>query len=241
MRLPTIQGVIRRRILVNYRVDPEIIKRLIPRRFVPKLHDGFAIAGICLIRLEDIRPAGFPAALGVNSENAAHRIAVRWEDDRAQQREGVFIPRRDTDSKINQLLGGRVFPGEHHAAGFEVNESPGRIEISMKSADGKVMVGLCADVSDRMPESSVFRSVSDASQFFEPGSLGFSATADPGRLDGIELETKEWRVGPLQVDRVSSSFFDDRSAFPEGSVQFDHALLMRNIAHEWHSAGDMYL
>ncbi|HEY2329337.1 MAG TPA: DUF2071 domain-containing protein [Verrucomicrobiae bacterium] len=76
MRLPKIHGIIRRRMLVNFRVDPEIIQRQLPKRFRPKLHNGFAIAGICLIRLEQIRPKYFPSFLGVSSENAAHRIAV---------------------------------------------------------------------------------------------------------------------------------------------------------------------
>ena len=58
MRLPTIAGVIRRRLLLNYRVEPDVLAHQIPAPFVPKLHHGSAIAGICLIRLEAIRPRG---------------------------------------------------------------------------------------------------------------------------------------------------------------------------------------
>ena len=82
MKLPIIQGLIRRRILVNFRVDPAIIQRQLPSRFRPKLHAGSAIAGICLIRLEQIRPKHLPGVLGHSSENAAHRIAVLWDNDR---------------------------------------------------------------------------------------------------------------------------------------------------------------
>jgi hypothetical protein len=74
---------------VNFRVPPEIIQRQLPRPFVPKLHNGHAIAGICLIRLEEIRPKRFPRMLGLSSENAAHRIAVRWEDSTGAH-EGVY-------------------------------------------------------------------------------------------------------------------------------------------------------
>ena len=70
MRLPKVHGVIRRRLLVNFRVPPEIIQRQLPKPFVPKVHNGHAIAGICLIRLEDIRPKRFPRMLGLSSENA---------------------------------------------------------------------------------------------------------------------------------------------------------------------------
>jgi hypothetical protein len=55
MRLPVIEGLIKRRILANYRVDPAVLAPLLPPPFRPKLHAGFAIAGICLIRLDKIR------------------------------------------------------------------------------------------------------------------------------------------------------------------------------------------
>jgi uncharacterized protein YqjF (DUF2071 family) len=88
MKIPVIQGVIARRILVNYRVDPEVLARRLPAPFRPKLIDGVGIAGICLIRLEALRPRLVPARLGLASENAAHRIAVVWEED-GQPHEGV--------------------------------------------------------------------------------------------------------------------------------------------------------
>jgi Uncharacterized conserved protein (COG2071) len=241
MRLPIIEGTIRRRILVNYRVDPAVIQRHLPSRFRPKLYEGRAVAGVCLIRLEHIRPKILPAFIGINSENAAHRIAVLWDDEQGVTREGVFIPRRDTNSEINHLMGGRIFPGEHNKAAFTVQESETEISFSMESRDGEVKVDLAGRISDALPNSSVFPSLSAASSFFEPGSLGYSVTGDAHRLDGIELETKEWRVEPLQLDRVKSSFFADEERFPKGSAEFDHALIMRNIAHEWHSASDLYV
>ena len=89
MQTPALQGIVRRRILVNFRVDPEVIQRQLPPPFHPKLVHGWALAGICLIRLEQLRPIGLPAAVGTSSENAAHRIAVTWTDESGQAREGV--------------------------------------------------------------------------------------------------------------------------------------------------------
>lgn len=40
------------------------------------------------------------------------------------------------------------------------------------------------------------------------------------------------------VTRVQSSFFAVRTRFPEGSIEFDHALVMRDLPHEWHQAED---
>lgn len=239
-RAPEVHGIIRRRLLVNFRVEPEVIQRHLPAPLRPKLHDGHAIAGICLIRLEGIRPKRVPQLLGISSENAAHRIAVVWEDG-GETREGVYIPRRDTSSLLNHLAGGRVFPGEHHRAKFQVIDDGDRIDLHMQAADGNVQVDVAGHVASELPPASVFRTVSDASAFFEPGSLGYSATASGHRLDGIVLRTHSWAVTPLAIERVHSSYFSDESRFPAGSVTFDCALLMRDIAHEWQAADDMYV
>jgi hypothetical protein len=240
IRLPTIQGVIRRRILANFRIDPLVMQRQLPSRFTPKLHKGFAIAGICLIRLEHIRPRFVPEALGLSSENAAHRVAVLWEQE-GVTREGVFISRRDTNSQLNSLLGGRIFPGEHHAAAFNVSESGDEIKLSMESADASVKVDIEGEVADTLPTTSIFSSLPEASSYFEGGALGYSVTAEPDRLDGLKLATKDWRVEPLQVSKVYSSYFSDEEKFPNGAIEFDHALIMRNVTHEWHTADDLYV
>jgi len=76
MKLPIIEGVIKRRILINYQVESEIISGRLPSIFKPKVVKGKSIIGVCLIRLEQIHPKFVPLSLGISSENAAHRIAV---------------------------------------------------------------------------------------------------------------------------------------------------------------------
>lgn len=236
IKLPIIQGIIKRRILVNYRVDKNIIQSILPKQFRPKLHNGKAIAGICLIRLEHIRPHFTPEFVGLSSENAAHRIAVLWENEAGEPQEGVYIPRRDTDSLLNHLAGGTIFPGEHNKADFEVVETENKIDFEMKSDDGKVFVKLEGEISDDFPDTSIFSSLAESSNFFENSSLGYSVKKSGKELDGILLKIKDWKVASLNVNFVESSFYNDENIFPNGSIEFDHALLMQNIAHEWHSA-----
>lgn len=155
MRVPTLQGIIRRRILVNFRAEPDVVQRLIPNGFRPKLHKDKAIVGVCLIRLEHIRPKFVPSFLGINSENAAHRIAVEWDVDGGSC-EGVFIPRRDTDSTINAFVGGTLFPGEHNKADFVVVEDDIGIDFSMSSKDKMIKVVLKGMFANKLPTDSIF-------------------------------------------------------------------------------------
>lgn len=235
MNLPTIQGIIKRRILVNYRAESGTIQRILPAAFRPKLHKGFAIAGICLIGLEHIRPKFTPEFIGISSENAAHRIAIEWEE-KGEMREGVYIPRRDTSSLLNHLTGGTIFPGEHNRAEFVIGETENAIDFVMNSDDNRVSIKLKGWISESFPESSIFGSLEEASGFFEKGSLGYSVKQSGDELDGISLEVKDWKVKPLAVSHITSSFYEDENIFPKGSLAFDHALIMQNVAHEWHSA-----
>lgn len=238
MRIPVIQGVIERRILANYRVDPERIAALLPKPFRPQLIQGYAIAGICLIRLKKVRPKFLPLPIGIGSENAAHRIAVEWDVD-GKLHQGVYIPRRDSSSRLNAIAGGTLFPGEHHLAKFDVIETPHMLSVAAQSKDGKMRVHVSGKVSDELPETSLFPSLGAASEFFAKGSLGYSVTGETGRFDGLELRCATWKVEPLSIEQIKSSFFDDRTLFPEGSIQFDCALLMRDIQHEWHGREDI--
>jgi hypothetical protein len=231
MRYPKIEGLIRRRLLVNFLVDPKFVRRLLPAPFRPQVIGGAAQAGICLIRLERMRPMGLPAAIGFSSENAAHRIAVEWETSGCLH-SGVYIPRRDSDSRITRIAGGRVFPGKHHAAHFEVRDHGGEIAFTMESCDAHTNVELRARPAAAMPSTSTFANLAAASSYYERGSLGYSPAGD--HLDGIRLVTRTWKLQPLEVEYVRSSFFGDVTRFPPGSVEFDSALVMRDIESAWY-------
>lgn len=234
--LPVVTGMIERRILVNFRCHPDALQKVLPAPFRPQLINGWGMAGICLIRLGGLRPNFLPAITGLTSENAAHRIAVEWNDN-GIIREGVFIPRRDSNALFNRLVGGKIFPGMHHAAAFQVSETTDHFALEMRSNDHLAFVCVHGRTADALPSDSIFRSLEEASEFFRRGALGWSARTTENTFDGLELTCAQWRLEPLAVDRVESHFFENREVFPVGSATFDSAFLMRNIPHEWHARG----
>lgn len=237
MKIPTIHGYIDRRILINFTADPDVVSKIIPSPFKPKTYNGRAVVGICLIRLKRIKPKGLPDFIGVNSENGAHRIAVQW-DENGEIKSGVFIPRRDTSLKLNALVGGRVFPGKHYYAKFNVQEANGNYHIDFKSSDDTEIL-IDARETKLFSDKSIFKTLEHASDFFKNGDLGYSPNNN--RFEGLRLKAYKWEVKPLEVSLVKSSFFENETIFPRGSVIFDNALLMTNIEHEWQTEGDKYL
>lgn len=227
-----IRGVIDRRILINYRVKPEALQALLPEPFAPHVTHGWGMAGICLIRLKQLRPAGMPAMIGLTSENAAHRIAVEWLEE-GERRVGVYIPRRDTSSRLNTWAGGRIFPGAHRRAHFQVQENEARFDISMRSDDGEASLHFRGALAQAMPPGSMFGSVADAGAFFEQGSLGYSPSLLQSEYESLELRTEQWRLQPLAMHETRSSYFDDPQRFPPCSVEFDCALIMLDAECAW--------
>jgi hypothetical protein len=233
MKIPTMHGVIDRRILINFKVDNSVMENFLPKPFRAKLVDNKAIVGICLIRLKNIRPKGLPEFIGVSSENGAHRIAVEWEEE-GRTKEGVYIPRRDSSSKLNALVGGRIFPGVHHHAKFTVEEKDKNYSVEFIS-DDRTSLSIKATETNEWNKNSVFSDLDGASSFFQKGAIGYSPDNTGKHFDGLELNTYKWEISPLAVSYVKSSFFENEKIFPKGSVEFDNALLMRNIEHEWKS------
>jgi len=234
MKLPTIHGFIDRRILINFTANAEDVEKILPKPFRPKTYKGKAIVGICLIRLKHIKPKGFPNFLGISSENGAHRIAVEWDED-GQMKEGVFIPRRDTSLRLNTLVGGKLFPGKHHLAKFNVVESNQDYHIDFTSSDN-TNISIDAKEVAQFNSHSIFETLENVSSFFEKGAVGYSPNGN--KFDGLKLATYNWKVKPLAVSNVKSSFFENEEIFPKDSVQFDNALLMTKVEHEWHRVAD---
>ena len=239
MKLPIIEGVIKRRILINYQVEPEIISRHIPSIFKPKVVEGKSIIGVCLIRLEQIHPKFVPLALGISSENAAHRLAVQWNDENGKLCEGVYIFRRDTNSSLNYLLGGRLFPGEHHKAKFNVSDNADRIKFLLQSSDCDVNIRFEAKYTDYLPKSSIFKSVDEISSFFKTGSVGYSP-AQGNCYDGMCLIPHEWNMTPLECNNIELSYFNKVLGVSYKDLQYDSMVIMTDIPHEWHSLKTKY-
>jgi hypothetical protein len=226
----TVDCTIDRRLLLNYRVDPELVAAQLPAGFRPQVISGWAVAGVCLIRLVHTRPSRLPARIGLRSENVAHRFAVEWDED-GEPLAGVYIPRRDTNSSVVAVAGGSIFPGLHHRSRFSVVERAGEIQISVDSFDGEVHLGVDAHPADRL-DSRLFDSVEDAMGFFKRGSVGWSLSSS-GPLDQVRLMSDRWTAKPVTVTRVASSLFDDPGQFPPDRCHFDSTLLMENLEATW--------
>jgi hypothetical protein len=226
-----IRSVVERRLLVNYRVDAEYAARQLPPGFRPQLVHGYAVAGICLLRVGQVRPAVLAGrGWGLSSENAAHRYAVEW-DSESGPTNGVYIARRDSGSVLNVLAGGRLFPGAHGRATFDVTETDTDLSIGFTTADGSIKVDVAGTVQPHSwwDGSELFESVAAATEFFRNGCDGYSP-ARGGGYEGMRLRSDTWQLRPVAMSQALSSVYD---GYPAGAATLDCALVMLNTPARW--------
>lgn len=222
----TIRGRMRRRLLLTYRVDPDVADAILPAPFRPQLVDGSAVAGICLIALTRLRPGWLRPEIGISTENAAHRFAVEWEEN-GSTRTGVYVTERHTSGLLPVLGGGRFFPGMQRRARFDVEEEAARFRVRMRADDASVTADL--RLTDRW-DSTLFPTMQDASDFYRSGAIGWSPRRGGRGAEGLELTASRWTVQAVTPDDVESTFFD---GLPPGAAVFDSALVMRDIPVIW--------
>jgi hypothetical protein len=114
----------------------------------------------------------------------------------------------------------------------EVNRN---YHVDFTSSDN-TSISIDAKESSNFPVNSIFETLENVSDFFEKGAVGYSPNGN--KYEGLKLQAYSWQVRPLDVQNVHSSFYENEEVFPAGSVQFDNALLMTRVEHEWKSMKD---
>jgi hypothetical protein len=219
-------GIMARRLLVNWRVPVSMAERVLPPAVRPKVIAGHAVAGLCWVRLEQLRPVGLPAFAGLASENLAVRIAIEWAGG-----SGAIIFRRDTASRFIASISRHANFGEQHFGTFQAHDEGRETQISASGfEDGQAHHTSVIDSPDAVNASSVFSDVSSADAFFCNCSRGYSAGRKPGTWVGLCLQLHEWNFKPVRLVSARSTLID--SLF-EGTAVLDSAFIMRNLRHTW--------
>jgi uncharacterized protein YqjF (DUF2071 family) len=230
--LRVFEGVVARRLVVNFRVDPEVAAGLVPAPLEPARLGGAAVAGMSLIRLEQIRPRGLAPIVGLAIENMAHWVAVTApvEDGRVS---AFFVLRRDTESRLVATLGGPLFSAAHHLAQFDVDEDERHLRAKVRTDNGAADVEVEVDWGAAFRGTPCFPSLGAAERFFREFERGFTASETGGLLAAVRLRPSPVRLEPVRLVAARCRYFEDPKRFPEGSVTLDGALGMRSIPYEW--------
>lgn len=226
IRMPRFRSMVKHRMLINYRVDAEVARTLVPEGVRPQLVNGSAVAGICHIVQKNLRPSWLGAPVGLRVEGTAHRIAVEWDDETGTHA-GVYIFQRHTPSRFANLFGGFFAPGVHEHA--RITSSVGGDLMTLELGAERFSASAQIAIADEFRSELFGDDLRAASDFFRAGSIGWSPDR-AGNLEAIQIETDAWTVAPTTPLHVASAFYD---ALPPGSATLDCVLVLRDVPFDW--------
>jgi hypothetical protein len=217
------RGVIRRRLLVNAVVDPHEAATRLPLGLRPHATELGTVVGCCMLEIDQVRPAGMPAAAGIRLRAAAHRFSVEWDGPSGEPVVGVYVPVRLTDSRLAAMLGGRAFPGVHRPARIDIVDTADGFTWRVEDAAGEFGIRVAVSVPAADPTTAcdpVGRTCLCAAVGLSPDHRG--------RLEAVRMEPDHQLARLVEITDLHSEFIAGFS-----TAQRAPSFLMQDIAVTW--------
>ena len=148
---------------LNYAVDPEALRAILPPPLEPELFHGRAWVQVLASRLSEMRPQGMPALFGVDFHQVSYRAAVRYVGAHGVRRGGYFV-RSETDHAVMRAVGNALVEFKFHAfegATIALAKKKDTLAFSVDPEDprsiGKTRVVLDTRAGQIAPQSSLWR------------------------------------------------------------------------------------
>lgn len=209
-------------LFAHWPVDAAVVDDSLPPRLTARTHDGTAWLGIIAFVMEDIRPRGVPAPLGISFGEANLRTYVEGPDGG----EGIYFYNLDAADRLSVWAARQFYQLPYYRAHMEIERGgslpaeSGPHERSVDLTSHRVHPGVAdahLDVSYRptgerfLPdEGSLERFLVENYRFYlGEGDVGEERAAgdDPALFYG-DVEHPPWDVYEADLDLRSTNFFE---------------------------------
>jgi hypothetical protein len=116
---------------------------------------------------------------------------------------------------MNVVVGGRLFPVQHHRANFDVRETNQDLRVAFASSDRIAVVSAHARTAPGWRDTALFASLDEASDFFRHGAKGILGdTAAAAALTVSNWKSKRGISNPLRSSQRARASSMTRPASP---------------------------
>jgi len=226
-------------IALTYALPAEILRPLVPPGLELETMGNEGFIAVALVHTRDLRPAGFPRALGQDFFLAGYRVFTRLGHVR-----GLRILRSDTN-RTRMAVGGNLLTHyNYHRCRVRLEHVGHRLHVLVATPDGAgdldVWVGsgdprISASGPDGvLPPTSPFRSVREARRFAGPLPFTFDYEAETRSIVAIEAARSNWKPVPVEVEVRRIGFFD-QPAFAGCVPRLAAAFRVTDIEYRWNT------
>lgn len=231
-RLARATGMLEDTVLLNYRTDAEVLRRLLPEPFEPRLVDGYGLMGVLMYRLRDLeceRSMGLPSP---PSEHVLYRIAVSWQQG-GRRYHGMYVLRHEVNTRLPiQHRRRGIFPVIARPVRWHRRPWRGSFEWSLRTRN-RVRLRLGARLSKHFPRESVFEDLDHAADFFGRERAAVAPRYQRQVFSCTHFLPLEWTVKPLHIHRLKTDFSQLENTFPKDRIFFDSGLYWAQLPCRW--------
>jgi Uncharacterized conserved protein (COG2071) len=216
MNAPTMRGHLRHCWLFTWRTPVAAAQAILPAPLEPVTCGGFAFWNVVVCRVEGLRPAPLPQAMGLSYWHVAYRLHARARLDCGETVEGLYFVRSDSDNAIVSSGGNWLTDFRFHTASVEVALEAAAITGRIHSSDGSASFRLTDNPPSSLSSGSPFASLSEAAEFLKYKPFALSpAGNDSVRIVRVRRNEANWSFRLVTVEQSKWQFFAGRETMPE--------------------------
>jgi DoxX-like family/Uncharacterized conserved protein (COG2071) len=240
-------------VALTYALPADVLRRLLPPGLELETVGGDAFLAVALVQTRDLRPAGWPRALGRDFFLAGYRIFTRLPVSAHEPRaragrpsgktmRGLRILRSDTDRWTMVAAGNLLTHYNYHHCTARVDDDAGVLRILITTRDGAGDLDLSVGSGDAwsgaawpdavLPPTSPFGSVREARRFAGPLPFTFDYESETHSIVSIEARRGRWMPVPVDVQVRRIGFFD-QPAFAGCTPRLAAAFRVTDVDYHW--------
>jgi uncharacterized protein YqjF (DUF2071 family) len=215
-------------LVLTFAVPRTELAALLPPPLVPDtFNDDWGFLAVALVQTRQLRPQGFPAALGQDFFLIGYRAFVRYPSPTGKRLRGLYILRSETDKTCMTLLGNLMTHYRYHTVDITQQRTAGHLHIESQQADFHVILAPSgSDVA--LPPHSPFATWAEARRFAGP--LPFTFSADGNHMLIVEGMREHWQPQPVAVASHHVGFLE-KLGFSQ--LILANAFAVNDIPYTW--------
>lgn len=224
-------------VLLWYRTPVDSVRSLTPAGFELLTQESggrvWAFWNIVACRVEKMRPAGWPASLGVSYHHVAYRLMVSAKLEDGARQPGIYFLRSDADQPLLAWGGNMTSDFRFNRARIELKESGGKLTAKVRSKDRKGDAELEIDTAARAEPvpGSIFGSLDEAKSVLKYQPTGLApGPRGRARLAEVFREESAWDERAVQV---VSARWEYLAGLAQNDIVLELATRVAPIDYKW--------
>jgi uncharacterized protein YqjF (DUF2071 family) len=220
---------------INYAVDPDALRSILPPPLEPEIWKGSAWVQLLMSSLRDMRPQGLMPLFGVCFYQASYRAAIRYRSVDGSERRGGYFVRSETNHPVMRAVGNALAEFRFHdfgAAEMVMVRDGDRLTLGIDAErpHGKVVALLDTRPSLDPPPKSVWSSLAELE---EPLVECYDALGvDSPYLYLLTIDRDPWNARFVTPLDLYVEYFEN-GPLGGGASRYDSTLHFRECGYRW--------